>query len=172
MKQEGFNETKELMKKMLDEYKIGKPGTHVGVVEYSDEPTIQLRLDQLFDEEDIKDVIDLMRPSEGETANLSRALEKSVDKMFSFELGGRPSSKKVLIVVAASNTTAKEALKKTSKPLKERGVLIYVIALGDADPEILKELGPKKIKKTKDKNKIKELFKDMFEEVDKDLNSM
>ncbi|XP_028394002.1 collagen alpha-5(VI) chain-like [Dendronephthya gigantea] len=154
-----------------DNYTISEPGTHVGIVEYSDEPSIKLRLNETFDENSINNRIDEMRPSEGESANLDKALEKSVDEMFSVELGGRPSAKKILVVIAASNTTAKEALKKAAKPLKERGVRIYVIALDDADPEVLSELVPdkKKIKKVKDKKKLPKLHEEISKLIEEDL---
>ena len=172
MKEDGFNEAKDFIKNMVqDNYTISEPGTHVGIVEYSDEPSIKLRLNEMFDENLINNMIDEMTPSEGESANLDKALEKSVDKMFSVALGGRPSAKKILVVIAASNTTAKEALKKAAKPLKERGVRIYVIALDDADPEVLSELVPnkKKIKKVKDKKKLPKLNEEISKLVEDDL---
>jgi len=132
---------------------------------------MKLRLNGTFDENLIKNMIDEMKPSEGESANLDKALEKSVDKMFSVALGGRPFAKKILVVIAASNTTAKEALKRTAKPLKERGVRIYVIALDDADPEVLSELVPdkKKIKKVKDKKKLPKLHEEISTLIEDDL---
>ena len=172
MKEDGFNEAKDFIKNMVqDNYTISEPGTHVGIVEYSDEPSIKLRLNEMFDESLINNLINDMTPSEGESANLDKALEKSVDKMFSVALGGRPSAKKILVVIAASNTTAKEALKKAAKPLKERGVRIYVIALDDADPEVLSELVPdkKKIKKVKDKKKLPKLNEEISKLVEDDL---
>ena len=172
MKEDGFNEAKEFIKNMVrDNYTISEPGTHVGIVEYSDEPSMKLRLDEMFDENQILDKIDEMVPSEGESANLDKALEESANKMFSVALGGRPSAKKILVVIAASNTTAKEALKKAAKPLKERGVRIYVIALDDADPEVLSELVPdkKKIKKVKDKKKLPKLNEEISKLVEDDL---
>jgi hypothetical protein len=172
MKEDGFNETKLFIKNMVqDNYTISEPGTHIGIVEYSDEPSMKLRLDEMFDENLINNVIDQMIPSEGESANLDKALEKSVDKMFSVALGGRPSAKKILVVIAASNTTAIEALKKAAKPLKERGVRVYVIALDDADPEVLSELVPdkKKVKKVKDKKKLPTLHGDMSKVIENDL---
>ena len=150
MKEDGFNEAKSFIKNMLKEYKISKPGTHVGIVEYSDEPSMKLRLDEMFDENQILDKIDEMVPSEGESANLDKALEESADKMFSVALGGRPSAKKILVVIAASNTTAKEALKKAAKPLKERGVRIYVVPIGEeSDPQTLVVLVPDETKPPK-----------------------
>ena len=172
MKENGFDEAKDFIKNMLrDNYTISEPGTHVGIVEYSDEPSMKLPLNETFDENSINTVVDEMTPSEGESANLDKALEKSVDKMFGVALGGRPSAKKILVVIAASNTTAKEALKKAAKPLKERGVRIYVIALDDADPEVLSELVPdkKKIKKVKDKNKLPKLHEEISTLIDDDL---
>jgi len=39
MKKDGFNQTKDFIKNMLEyNYTISQPGTHVGIVEYSDEP--------------------------------------------------------------------------------------------------------------------------------------
>jgi hypothetical protein len=171
MKEDGFEEAKDFIKNMVrDNYTISKLGTHVGIVEYSDEPSMKLRLNHTFVENLINNLVDEMTPSEGESGNLDKALEKSVDKMFSVALGGRPSAKKILVVIAASNTTGKEALKKAAKPLKERGVRIYVIALDDADPEVLSELVPdKKIKKVKDKKKLPKLNEDLSKLIEDDL---
>ena len=171
MKESGFNEAKDFIKNMVrDDYIISEPGTHVGIVEYSDEPSITLRLDEMFDENLINNRTDHMKPSGGESGNLDKALEESVDKMFSVAFGGRPSAKKILVVIAASNTTAKEALKKAAKPLKERGVRIYVIALDEADPEVLSELVPrKKIKTVKDKKKLPKLHEEISKLIEDDL---
>jgi hypothetical protein len=159
MKENGFNEAKSFIKNMLEDYKISEPGTHVGIVEYSDEPSMKLRLDEMFDENLINNRIDEMTPSGGESANLDKALEKSVDKMFRVALGGRPSAKKILVVIAASNTTAKDALKKAAKPLKQRGVRIYVVPIGkESDPETLVVLVPDETKPPK-KVKISSLSK-------------
>ena len=171
MKESGFNEAKDFITNMVrDDYTISEPGTHVGIVEYSDEPSITLRLDEMFDENLINNRTDHMKPSGGESGNLDKALEESVDKMFSVAFGGRPSAKKILVVIAASNTTAKEALKKAAKPLKERGVRIYVIALDEADPEVLSELVPrKKIKTVKDKKKLPKLHEEISKLIEDDL---
>lgn len=172
MKKDGFEEAKDFIKNMVrDNYTISEAGTHVGIVEYSDEPSMKLRLDEMFDENLINDEIDNMTASGGDSGNLDKALNESVDKMFSVALGGRPSAKKILVVIAASNTTAKEALKKAAKPLKERGVRIYVIALDDADPEVLSELVPdkKKIKKVKDKKKLPKLHEEISKLIEEDL---
>jgi hypothetical protein len=172
MKEDGFEEAKDFIKNMVrDNYTISKLGTHVGIVEYSDEPSMKLRLNHTFVENLINNLVDEMTPSEGESGNLDKALETSVDKMFSVALGGRPSAKKILVVIAASNTTAKEALKKAAKPLKERGVRVYVIALDDADPEVLSELVPdkKKVKKVKDKKKLPTLHGDLSKVIENDL---
>ena len=172
MKEDGFNEAKDFIKNMVrDNYTISEGGTHVGIVEYSDEPSVKLRLDEMFDKNLINNKIDEITPSEGKSANLDKALEKSVDKMFSVALGGRPSAKKILVVIAASNTTAKEALKEAAKPLKERGVRIYVIALHDADPKVLSELVPdkKKVKKVKDKKELPPLHDEISRLIDDDI---
>ena len=153
MKEVGFDEAKRFIKNMIGEYKISEQGTHIGIVEYSDEPSIKLRLDEMFDEILINNLTDHMKPSGGESGNLDKALEGSVDTTFSVALGGRPSAKKILVVIAASNTTAKEALKKAANPLKERGVRIYVVPVSrESDPETLvllvpnEENPPKKVK--------------------------
>ena len=148
-----FDEAKEFIKDMMDEYKISEPGTHVSVVEYSDVSSVKLGLRDSFDENAIKDEVDRMTLLAGGSTNLDRALENVVDKMFSVSLGGRPSAKKILVVLAASNTSAKEALKKVEKPLKELGVRIYVVPLGDD-----KKKDPKELAKLVDEDILKSRF--------------
>ena len=172
MKQKGFKEAKEFIKNMVDGYTISEPGTHVGIVEYSDEPSVKLRLRDRFDDKAIKVFVNGMKPSAGESANLDRALEKAVDKTFSVSLGGRPWAKKILVVIAASNATGKEALKKAAKPLKERGVRVYVLPVGDeADPNTLVVLVPDETKVPKKKKiaKLPDHAKPLSETVNNDL---
>ena len=172
MKEDGFTEAKEFIKNMVQSnYTISKDGTHVGIVEYSEEPSIKLRLDETFDEDVIQNVIKNMTPSAGENANLDEALDKSINKMFSVSMGGRPSAKKILVVIAASNTTGKEALKKSSKPLKERGVRVYVVSLG-SDPETLAVLLPDetKLPKNTPSSALPEFSKELQEIIRKDVS--
>ena len=134
--EENFDEIKKTIVKMLDRYKISKAGTHVGVLEFSDSTTTEVRLDATYDKETLKKIISEVRPSGGETVNIDKAL-RDAGEMFTVRYGGRPGYPKVLILITGSKSDGDEPLKEAVKPLQEEGIQLVVISVGNnTDPEI------------------------------------
>lgn len=131
-----FDKIKETVIKMLDRYKISKEDTHVGVLEFSDSTSTEIRLDAAYDVEILKKIISEIRPSDGKIVNIDRALREAA-KMFTVKYGGRAGYPKVLILITGSKSDGKEPLKEAVQPLKEEGIQLMVIAIGNnTDPEL------------------------------------
>ena len=157
---------------MIDDYPISETETHVGVVEFSDKTKVILPLDQTFDAGSIKDEVQRMTPSGGKGTATDEALRKSADDVFAVKSGGRPGASKVLIIVTDGKSTGKEPPKRAVKPLKEKGVRVYVVSLGDdTDKDELKDIVPveKNIYPVKKPTETPRVAPKLFEDVGKDI---
>lgn len=143
MKQHGFDKLKELAKNVLKRFKISKPAAHVGLIEFSDEITPVLPLNELYDQNEIKEVIDKIKPSGGDGTATDKVLKEAVNVMFAVPAGGRADAAKVLIVITDSTSTGKEPLKEAVKPVRDKGIRVYVVAIGDkTNPAELRDTTP------------------------------
>ena len=152
MKQHGFDKIKELAKNVLKRFKISKSATHVGLIEFSNEVTPVLPLNELYDPNEIREVIDKIKPSGGDGTATDKLLKEAVNVMFAVPAGGRADAAKVLIVITDSTSTGKEPLKEAVKPVKDKGIRVYVVAVGDkTNPDELRDITPS----DKDVTKVK-----------------
>ena len=152
LKQHGFDEIKELAKNVLKRFIISKPATHIGLIEFSNEVTRVLPLNELYDVNDIKGVIDNINPSGGDGTATDQMLKEAAYEMFAVPAGGRADAGKVLVFITDSKSTGKDPLKVAVKPVHEKGILVYVVDIGDkTDPKELRDLTPseKEVKKVK-----------------------
>ena len=123
---------KNFTKDLIDTFEIGVAKTHVGVVVYSHNATVAIKLDETFDKAELKAKVDNI-PYRGYTTAIDDALRVSDKDMFSLSGGVRQGVPLVLIVLTDGRCTAcKEPLDKAVTPLREKGVQIFSIAVSDA----------------------------------------
>ena len=140
-----FDRIKNHTAAILDNLTISEPETHVGIIEFSDEAKVILPLNELFESGLVKDKIKGVVPSGGKKRVTDEALRKAADDVFNPKSGGRPGASKVLIVVTGGKSSGKEPPKRAIKPVKEKGVRVYVVNIGEVtDKEELKDMVPTK----------------------------
>ena len=168
----GFNRIKYFVNVMIDNYTISKTETHVGIVEFSDKVNIVLPLNKLFEAASVKDAVQRIVPSGGKGTVTDEALRKSADEVFDVKSGGRPGATKVLIIVTDGKSTGEESPKRAMKPVKEKGVRIYVVNIGDdTDKDELKDIVPteKNIYPVKNPDEIPNITPKLVEDIKKDI---
>lgn len=126
-----FKKLKDTVKKILDSYTISRLGTHVGVIEFSDNSNRKIRLTDSYDRNVIYSKIDSIKQSRGNLRVTDEALKMAADKMFTVESGGRPGASRVLIVLSSGKSTGQQPLPEAITPLENQGVRIYVVSVGD-----------------------------------------
>ena len=162
-----FDTIKESVMKMLDRYKISKEDTHVGVLEFSDSTSTEIRLDATYDVEILKKIISEIRPSDGKIVNIDKALREAA-KMFTVKYGGRAGYPKVLILITGSKSDGEEPLKEAVQPLKEEGIQLMVITIGNnTDPE-LPAITPN-VDKVDDRDDLPEKTDNVVDKINKKL---
>ena len=153
LKQHGFDNIQEFAKKVLKRFKISKPATHVGLIEFSNDVSALLPLNELYDQNEINKVIDKIKPSGGEGTATDKVLKDAANQMFTVPAGGRADASKVLVVITDSKSTGKEPLKKAVKPLQDKGIRVFVVDIGDkTDPGELRDITPSDEEVNKVKN--------------------
>ena len=122
---------KETVKRMLKDYTISRLDTHVSIIEYSDEATVVVYLNDSFDGEELNARIDRIVSSEGTNAMVHKALEE-VENVFSVNKGGRPGAAKAVVILTDGDSSSPNDLEIASKSLKDAGTRVYVVRIGDA----------------------------------------
>ena len=170
--EKGFKNIKDFVVTMIDNYNISKRDTHVGIIEFSNQANVIIPLNKLFERTSIQDQVQRVVPSGGQETVTDEALRKSADDVFDVTSGGRPGATKVLIIVTDGESTGKEPPKRAVKPVKEKGVRVYVVNVGeDTDKEELKDIVPtdKNIYPAKTTTKLPSIAPKLLEDIEKDI---
>ena len=168
----GFKNIKSLVLTMLDNYNISESGTHVGVIEFSNQANVVFPLNQLFDSTLIKDQVQRIVSSGGKETVTDEVLRKLANEVFDAKSGGRPGASKVLIIITDGKSTGEEPPKRAVKPVKEKGVRVYVVNIGeDTDKDELEDIVPteKNIYPAKTTTQLPSIAPKLVEDIDKDI---
>ena len=84
---EQFNQLKQLIQSMIDEYKISEDATHVGVIEYSDKVSVEINLNDFYQAWKLKDAVANIKASNNMGAVTDEVLRKVAEEMFTPEKG-------------------------------------------------------------------------------------
>jgi hypothetical protein len=137
-KSEGFNELKKFVKKTIASYDVSPQGTHIAVVEFSDQATVEIPLTESFNPEKLKELVDTIKPSNGDQRNVDLALDVTKVDVLSPKGGARVGVPRAVILVTTGKSTGRIAVEDAAEPLKKDGVKIYVVGVGDSvDPDEL-----------------------------------
>ena len=85
-------------------------------------------LDYSFDQSKLLSALQNLRPSRGKKVNTEKLL-KAASIMFSFKNGGRPEASKALVIL--TDDKPNKDLIVVAEPLKESGIRVYVVTIGD-----------------------------------------
>jgi hypothetical protein len=169
-----FEKLKEFVIKSLASYNISRENTHVGVIEYSDNVFIKLPLHQYFTIQELKEAVKDIEPSRGRNVLTDEALKTAAADVFSINSGGRPGAAKVLIVITDDASSGSQPISETVEPLKEAGIQVHVIAIGNRIPrKELEEMsfGNESIHVVPTPDKLPEKTGDVADVVDKAIRN-
>ena len=170
LRQPGFEKVQELAKNVVSLFKISKQATHVGLLEFSSEVSRKLALDKLYEVGQVKNAIDAIEPSGGD-ATVTDKMLKEAEQVFAAANGGRPDATKALVVITDSKSTGKTPLREAAERLKEKGIRVVVVDIGErTDPRELRDLtsSDKYVKKAKSPKEAAKLGGEVANSVLKD----
>ena len=132
-----FNDSKEILKKSLESFEISKLKTHVAIVDYSGKAAVKIPFKSGDDPVALKESVTNLPLGKGGV--LEDGIKLVTSKLFTAKYGSRPTARKSLVII--TNQEDIPAVEKEKKRLKQKGVKVVVLGLGDkVKPEKAKTL--------------------------------
>lgn len=130
-----FQSMKTFITKVANGTVIGKENVHIGVVQYSDDPRDEFALDQFYDKDKVEKKINSITQITGNTYT-GKALS-FISKYFDAP-SGRPDVPQFLIVI--TDGEAHDAVAMPAKAIRDKGVSIFSIGVGNVNTTQLWEI--------------------------------
>lgn len=112
------------------------PNVHVGLMQFSSQNRLEFDLNKYNSKDEMSQAIDDM--SQMNEGTLTGKALTEVSKYFDAGNGGRPNQKQILIVITDGD--AKDEYKGPAEHLRAKGVVIYVIGVGQTKTTQLEEI--------------------------------
>ncbi|XP_069814429.1 collagen alpha-4(VI) chain-like [Dendropsophus ebraccatus] len=132
-----FQLTRVFLHKVINALEIGINNVRVGLVLYSDEPTLEFKLNTFKEKYEILDYITKL-PYRGGTAHTGAALKFLRKELFSQENGGRAHLGVQQIAVVMTNGQSADEFRKPAAKLRRSGVEIFAVGFQNADKKDLR----------------------------------
>ncbi|KAM8785024.1 collagen alpha-1(XIV) chain isoform 1-T1 [Rhynchonycteris naso] len=120
--------------------KIGADGTQVAMVQFTDDPRTEFKLDTYKSKETLLDAIKHISYKGGNTKT-GKAIKHVRDTLFNSEAGTRRGIPKVIVVI--TDGRSQDDVNKISREMQEDGYNIFAIGVADADYSELVNIGSK-----------------------------
>ena len=127
-----FDKLKELTKNIIDKYSISKHGTHMGIIEYSDEINVKIPLGTTHDASQLKRLVNNITPSRGTQRFTAQAIKNVAKQVFPASFGGRLGAQRVLIVISTGPISDTDDIDKAMDETKKAGVSVFVVTVKDS----------------------------------------
>ncbi|XP_011617196.2 collagen alpha-1(XIV) chain-like isoform X1 [Takifugu rubripes] len=109
---------------------IGPDGTQVAIVQFSDDPRTEFKLNSYSDKERLLEAVSSISYKGGNTKT-GRAIQHVKDNIFTEEGGVRKGVPKVLLVL--TDGRSQDDVNKVSKEMQREGYIVFAIGFADAD---------------------------------------
>ena len=131
---------------MIGSYDISPQGAHVGIVEFSEKPTLKIPFDKSYNLEKLRRLVKEIEPSNKNARNTDLAFELAKKELFSAKNGSRPEAGRVVILVTTGKSTGVKSMRDVVKPFRNDGIRIYVVGVGNKTDrtELVDTAGDKK----------------------------
>lgn len=158
-----FEKIKEIIKETVEMFGLHR--VRYSLITFGATPDVKIRFDSVFDtEEELGNVVDSVKKALGNAA-LDKALEEA-RYLFALAEDARPNAMKVLVVITDKRSdSSEEEVQIASEKLKDDGVRVIAIELGDESdtvtPEVIKpgkDSRPEKVAKQLVKTVLNGLF--------------
>ena len=127
---QGFRRVLNFVNRIVSAFNISSKTAQVGVAEFSNKPVIPINLDDFSNSKQLQDEISKIVDSGGRTRTDS-ALRIMSQDFYTYDKGSRAGVPKILVVVTDGESTGTEPLSEAVKGLREKGVMIYSVGIGD-----------------------------------------
>ncbi|KAK2503373.1 hypothetical protein MC885_021373 [Smutsia gigantea] len=120
--------------------KIGADGTQVAMVQFTDDPRTEFKLNAYKTKETLLDAIKHISYKGGNTKT-GKAIKHVQDSLFTAESGNRRGIPKVIVVI--TDGRSQDDVNKISREMQSNGYSIFAVGVADADYSELVSIGSK-----------------------------
>ncbi|CAN2389704.1 von Willebrand factor type A domain, partial [Pristimantis euphronides] len=132
-----FQLTRVFLHKVINALEIGLNNVRVGLVLYSDKPSLEFKLNTFNEKYEMLDYIKKL-PYRGGTAHTGEALKFVKDQLFSQQNGGRAHFGVQQIAVVMTNGQSADEFRKPASKLRRSGVEVFAVGFQKADKKDLR----------------------------------
>ncbi|XP_056376656.1 collagen alpha-6(VI) chain-like [Hyla sarda] len=132
-----FQLTRVFLHKVINALEIGLNNVRVGLVLYSNEPTLEFKLNTFNEKYEILDYITKL-PYKGGTAHTGAALNFLRKELFTQENGGRAHLGVQQIAVVMTNGQSADEFRKPATKLRRSGVEVFAVGFQNAEKKDLR----------------------------------
>ncbi|XP_075561939.1 LOW QUALITY PROTEIN: collagen alpha-6(VI) chain [Pelecanus crispus] len=140
IRNEDFLKMKNFMRQLVNGTDVGADRVQIGVVQFSDKPKEEFKLNTYSTKRDILSAIDRISPLQSST--LTGEALKFMLKYFQASSGSRHAVKKVLILI--TDGESQDEVKVPATVLRDKGILIYSVGVFNANKTQLEEISGKR----------------------------
>ncbi|KAM9806315.1 collagen alpha-6(VI) chain isoform 1-T1 [Syngnathus typhle] len=150
-----YDKMKDFMKSVVGKSNIGQNDVRVGVMQFSNIQQLVFPLNRYFTKDQMLRAIDGMQHIGGGT-DTGGAI-KALSPYFDASQGGRPSVRQRMVVVTGGE--AQDDVTSPAAALRQKGVVVYAIGVGDANTNQLLEISgsPERVYSGTDFDALKDL---------------
>ena len=131
IKNEDFNEEKEIVKKLMMDLDLGPDKDRVALALFGATPKLEAEFGQ-YEASKFQDVLQTL-PKMDDRTRIDRALNLAVDKIF--PSARQDVHKMAIILTDGVQSTGARGLRPSSKPLRDTGVRLIAVGIGDGKQE-------------------------------------
>lgn len=125
-----FEQLKSFVKKSVTEYDISQNGPHIGVIEYSDEASLKIRLSDFDKPVPLNAAISKIQRSAGRKTATDKVLRLAATEAFRTSAGSRANAHKVLFILTDDKSTGEEPVQEAVVAAVKEGIQVYVLGIG------------------------------------------
>ncbi|KAM9231006.1 collagen alpha-6(VI) chain-like [Leptosomus discolor] len=137
---ENFLKMLNFMRELVNRTDVGADKVQIGVVQFSDKPKEEFKLNTYSTKRDILSAIDRISPLQSTT--LTGEALKFMLKYFQASSGSRDEVKKILILI--TDGESQDEVKAPAKVLQDKGIIIYSVGVFNANKTQLEEISGKR----------------------------
>lgn len=130
---ENFKKQKNFVKALASSFDPSSTKHQLGLISYSNDAQMEVSFKEKADRKTFEEAIDRVPHKKGRT-RLDKALKLASSQLFTANGGIRPGQRKVMIILTdgrQSQDPDTVPLQDAVRPLKQLGVRIYAVAIGD-----------------------------------------
>lgn len=119
---------KNFLRRIVSYLPLSRSEVNIGVVEYSDKHYEEIKLNEYYETEPLREAIQLIKPSEGATSRIGEVIKFVREQIF---LRGRRDVRKVLVILTDSNEHNEDNSQAEAELIKKTGVRVLGVAVGN-----------------------------------------